>query len=63
MVKTNDEFDSRINEFYQYLEQRLEIQEEIDKQINFDKTSKSDKIIFKKDGQPIPSIYLIYLNR
>ena len=55
MVKTNDEFDSRINKFYQYLEQRLEIQEEIVKQINFDKTSKSDKIILKKERQPIPS--------
>ena len=55
MTKRNEEFDERIIKFYQYLEQRLDIQDEIEKQITLDKPSKSDKIILKRERNPIPT--------
>ena len=55
MRKRNDEFNDRINKFYTYLEERLENQDELEKQIKLDETCKSDKIIIKRERQPIPS--------
>jgi hypothetical protein len=54
-MKKNNELENRINEFYLYLEQRLENQNEIEKQIDLDTKIKSDKILFKKEKKPIPS--------
>jgi len=56
MTKLNDNFNDRIFKFYQYLEQRLELENEIEKQVLPDKTSKPNKIIYKREKrQPIPS--------
>jgi len=54
-MKKNNDLDNRINEFYLYLEQRLEIQNENEKQIELDNKIKSDKILFKREKNPIPS--------
>ena len=54
-MKKNNDLDNRINEFYLYLEQRLENQNEIKKQIELENNIKSEKILFKIEKNPIPS--------
>ena len=56
MIKENKEFNDRIYKFYQYLEQRLEQENQIEKEIIFNKTTEKDKIKYiKEKRQPIPA--------
>jgi hypothetical protein len=56
MIKQMDDFDDRIFKFYQYLEYRLELENEREKHLIPDRNSKSNKIIYKREKkQPIPS--------
>jgi len=56
MMDIYEEFNDRINKFYQYLEQRLEIQDEMEKQEYFENISKSEKILHKSKRQSVTSI-------
>lgn len=56
MINENKEFNDRIYKFYQYLEQRLEQENQIEKEIIFNKTTKKDQIKYiKEKRQPIPA--------
>ena len=56
MTKEKKEFNGKINEFYQYLEQRLEEENQIEKEIIFKQNIKTDEIKYKKEKrQPIPA--------
>ena len=56
MIKEKKEFNDKINEFYQYLEQRLEEENQIEKEIKFKQNIKTEKIQYKKEKrQPIPA--------
>jgi hypothetical protein len=56
MTKEKKECNDKINEFYQYLEQRLEEENQIEKEIIFKQNIKTDEIHYKKEKrQPIPA--------
>ena len=56
MIKEKKEFNDKINEFYQYLEQRLEEENLIEKEIIFKQNIKTEDIKYKKEKkQPIPA--------
>jgi hypothetical protein len=56
MSKEKNEFNDKIYEFYQYLEQRLEEENQIEKEIIFKQNIKTDEMIYKKGKkQPIPA--------
>ena len=56
MIRQMDNFDERIVKFYQYLENRLEQENNREKEIIFDEQLKTKKSIYKrKNKQPVPS--------
>jgi site-specific DNA-adenine methylase len=58
MTKYDKDLNDRLIRFYQYLENRIELEYKREKKILPDKTYKQNKITYKSEKQrPIPSSY------